>query len=33
MILGMNDIENDHYDEENHQFSYGDSEILHNDGN
>ena len=31
--LDMNDIGNDHYDEENHQFRSGDSEILDNDGN
>ncbi|CAH1412834.1 unnamed protein product [Lactuca virosa] len=31
--LDMNDIRNDHYDEKNHQFSYGDSKILHNDEN
>ncbi|CAI9267961.1 unnamed protein product [Lactuca saligna] len=31
--LDMHDIENNHLDEENHQFGYTDSEFLHNEEN
>ncbi|CAH1418287.1 unnamed protein product [Lactuca virosa] len=31
--LDMHDIENNHLDEENHQFGSNDSEILHNKKN